>query len=73
MYPHVAGKTSGGIRQIEIESIQECISRENHFQPALYKHIGTRYVYNVEDEKEFMLLLIETGLDYKKVDTKYEF
>lgn len=68
MYPHVAGKTSGGIKQIEIENIQECTSRARGDQPAQYKYIGTRYVYRVEDEQKFLLLLIETGLSFKDVN-----
>ena len=67
LYPHVAGKTSGGIKQIEVESIQECISRERYGQPARYRYLGTRYVYRVEDEHEFFLLLIETGIEYKDI------
>jgi len=68
MYPHIAGKASSGIMQIEIESIQECTRRARNGNPAEYKYIGTRYVYRVEDEKKFMLLLMDTGIQYKELD-----
>jgi hypothetical protein len=71
MYPHIAGKASSGIMQIEIESIQECIIRARNGNPAVYKYIGTRYVYRVEDEKKFMLLLMDTGIQYKELDYDY--
>ena len=57
-----------GIRLIETESINECTRRARRDIPAQYKYLGTRYVYRVEDEKKFFLLLIQTSIDYKEVD-----
>lgn len=68
MYPHVSGETTGGIKQIEIESIRECVRRARRGIPAEYRYLGTRYVYRVEDEQKFLLLLIETGLSFKDVN-----
>lgn len=68
MYPYVSGETTGGIKQIEIESIRECVRRARRGIPAEYKYLGTRYVYRVEDEQKFLLLLIETGLLFKDVN-----
>ena len=57
-----------GIRLIETESINECTRRARGDNPAQYRYIGTRYVYRVEDEKKFFLLLIQTGVQYKEVN-----
>lgn len=73
MYPHIYGKPSSGILQIEVESINECTRSARHGQPAEYRYIGTRYVYRVEDEKRFMLLLIDTNLQYKEIYNSYRY
>jgi hypothetical protein len=70
-YPHVCGKPSGGILQIEIENIHECTRRARYGLPAEYKYIGTRYVYEVQDEQKFLLLLIETGIEYKNSKSSF--
>ena len=57
-----------GIRLIDTESINECTRIARRDIPAQYRYIGTRYVYRVEDEKKFLLLLIRTGVQYKEVN-----
>jgi hypothetical protein len=57
-----------GIKFIECESIHECVRRARFNRPAEYKYMGTRYIYRVENEKKFLLLLIQTGLKYKELN-----
>lgn len=68
MYPHVSGKTSAGLKQIEVKSVRERVARARGGREAQYRYIGTRYVYRVENENEFLLLLIETGINFKEVN-----
>ena len=68
MYPFVSGKIFGGIKQIKFESVHECVARARGGREAQYRYIGTRYVYRVENENEFLLLLIETGINFKEVN-----
>ena len=65
---YVACEKSTGLKLIETENINECVRRSRWGKPAEYKYLGTRYVYRVEDEKKFLLLLIKTGLHFKEVD-----
>jgi hypothetical protein len=65
---YVACEKETGLKLIETENIQECVRRERYGQPAQYKYLGTRYVFRVEDEKKFLLLLIKTGLHFKEVN-----
>ena len=65
---YVACEKSTGLKLIETENIQECVRRARWGEPAQYRYLGTRYVYRVEDEKKFLLLLIKTGLHFKEVN-----
>lgn len=59
---------TAGIRHVETETIRECVSRARAGNPAQYRYLGTRFVYRVEDEHKFFLLLIETGIQYRDVN-----
>ena len=61
-------KDIGGIRHIETETIRECLRRARNGNPAEYRYLGTRFVYRVENEHEFLLLLIKTAIEYKEVN-----
>lgn len=65
---YVACEKEMGLKYIETENITECVTRERYGQPAQYRYMGTRYVFRVEDEKKFLLLLIKTGLKFKELN-----
>lgn len=65
---YVAFEKETGLKHIETENITECVTRERYGQAAQYRYLGTRYVFRVEDENKFLLLLIKTGLHFKEVD-----
>jgi hypothetical protein len=61
-----------GIEHIETENIYEHIGgriRSSDWNPINYRFVGTRYVYKVEDKKKFILLVMNTGIQYKVCDT----
>ena len=66
MYSYIAAEAKYGLKRIDVETIHECTARARGTQVAQYKYIDTRYIYRVEDEQKFLLLLLEIGLSFKE-------